>query len=57
MQPPNISRISRPTTPANAATVMVVGFEPFCVIASDSELVTTEIGTVMDDISVLEVLT
>ena len=57
-QPMTISRISRPMTPANAATVMVVEFEPFCVVVvefalscvvtSDSELVTTGIGSGMD---------
>ena len=41
-------------TPANAATVMAVKFEPFCVV-SDSEVVTMEIGSVMDEI--LEALT
>jgi hypothetical protein len=33
-------------TPANTVTVMVGGFEPFCDVVSDSELVT---GTVMDE--------
>ena len=37
--------------PANAATVMVVGFEPSWVVTSDSELVTMGIGTVLDEMS------
>ena len=46
-QPMTISKISRPMTPANAATVMVVGSEPFCVV-SDSEVV-------MDTFSLVDV--